>query len=214
MTSFPNTNSSITRGTGDNEGGRTSSGLSTQIIIKINGNPVGAMQNFTVTQARSIGQVTEIGTDGIVELVPNQATTYNISANRLVFDHLRLPEAFSRGFRFIAAQRIPFDIDVMDVSRATPDVNGGYSPEEVTTMKFVNCWFSNYSTPYQSDNYLITETSTILAEHGYVVESGKSSWRELAVQTDSVGLESALNEGNRRGGLSAGGIVDAIFNGS
>ena len=45
MATFPNTESTILRGT-DNTEGRTSTGLSTQIIIKVNNQPVGALQNL------------------------------------------------------------------------------------------------------------------------------------------------------------------------
>src|SRR5271168_3873932 len=106
---FPNTGTTVNPDS-------TSSGLSTQIIIKVNGNPVGALQTLTVDQTRSVQRISEIGTDGTVEIVPNKAAEYKLTTGRIVFDQLRLPEAFSRGFRFIGAQRLPFDIEIYDTS--------------------------------------------------------------------------------------------------
>lgn len=85
---FPNTGSNI------NDGHRTSSGLSTQIIIKVSNNPVGALQQLSVAQNRPLQRIQEIGTDGVIEIVPNSATTFELTANRIVFDQLRLPESF------------------------------------------------------------------------------------------------------------------------
>ena len=98
MADFPNTQTNIEAGP------RTNSGLSTQIIIKVFNSPVGALQNLQVTQNRGLARIVEVGTDGVIEIVPNKATEYELSATRIVFDQLRLPEAFSRGFRFIASQ--------------------------------------------------------------------------------------------------------------
>lgn len=214
MATFPNTESTILRGT-DNAEGRTSTGLSTQIIIKVNNQPVGALQNLTVTQTRPLMRVNEIGTDGNIEIVPQGSTTYDIAATRIMFDQLRLPEAFSRSFRFIGAQRIPFDIEIFDLNNADEQnaaVDAGSSG--IIVMKYVNCWFQNYVTPYVAENYLITETATIWAETGFVSSGGSPppNLRSLAAQTDATaGIESAVNTGQRRGGVDAAGIINAIF---
>lgn len=215
MATFPNTESTILRGLGDSEEGRTSTGLSTQIIIKVNNIPVGALQNLNVNQARPLIDVKEVGTDGIIEIVPNGATTFELSATRVVFDQLRLPEAFARSFRFINAQRIPFDIDIFDINNADEQnaaVDAGASG--IIVMKYVNCWFSNYTTPYTSETYLISETATIRAETGYVSSGGSPPPNlrgELFAQQDNGGIESAANTGSRRGGVDAAGLLNAIF---
>ena len=172
MATFPNTESTILRGT-DNTEGRTSTGLSTQIIIKVNNQPVGALQNLSVTQTRPLMRVNEIGTDGNIEIVPQGATTYDIAATRVMFDQLRLPEAFSRSFRFIGAQRIPFDIEIFDLNNAD-EQNAAVDANSsgIVVMKYVNCWFQNYVTPYVAENYLITETATIWAETAFVSSGG------------------------------------------
>jgi hypothetical protein len=76
--------------------------------------PVGAIQSFNESQTRSVKAISEIGTDGIIELVPSGPTTVKLTINRMYFDGLSLPEAFSRGFRNLQSQRISFDIVVID----------------------------------------------------------------------------------------------------
>lgn len=210
MTDWPNTQSNI------EAGNRTNTGLSTQIIIKVFDNPVGALQRLTVSQNRPLQRIPEIGTDGIIEIIPNAATTYELSADRVVFDQLRLPEAFSRGFRFIAAQRIPFDIDVIDISGTEPNANTAGTDENKTVMTYKNCWFTRYETPYAADNYVVTETAQLWCETAYLVQVGRdgpinSSLRPIRVQTDGAGVESDVNSGKRRGALDAAGIVMSLF---
>ena len=214
MATFPNTSSTILRGTDDAEG-RTSTGLSTQIIIKVNNQAVGALQNLTVNQARPLIRVNEIGTDGNVEIVPQSSPTYELSVTRVVFDQMRLPEAFSRSFRFIGAQRIPFDIEIFDINNADQQ-NAAVDANSsgIVVHKYVNCWFTNYSTPYTSDNYLISETGTLWAETGFVSSGGTPppNLRGLDAQTDNTaGIERAVNSGDRRGGVDASGIINAVF---
>ncbi len=63
-------------------------GLSTQIVIEAQGNdgifyPVGAVQNFAVTETRTITPIVEVGTDGIIELVPTAAASNDITLSNL-----------------------------------------------------------------------------------------------------------------------------------
>jgi hypothetical protein len=205
-TGFPNTGSNI------NAGHRTNSGLSTQIIIKVHNSPVGALQNLGVTQTRGLHRISEIGTDGVIEIVPNTATQYELSATRIVFDQLRLPESFSRGFRFIAAQRIPFDIDVIDISGTDPNTPDDDSNKVVMTYK--NCWFNRYETPYAADNYIITETATLWCETAYLVQVGRDgSLRPVERQVDSAGVEAEVNSGRRLGSMDAAGLIQSLFEG-
>jgi len=210
--SYPNTGSLIDRGTGDDEDGRTTTGLSTQIIIRVNDVAVGALQSLSVTQTRALARVNEIGTDGHAEIVPNQATTYDLSVTRIVFDQLRLPEAFSRAFRFIAAQRVPFDIDIFDLNGSdTQNAEVDFGAGGVLVMKYVNCWFQQYVTPYQAGDYLITETANIQAETGYLVEGPVVSLRDDGFQTDGNGIETLVNGTSRRGALDVAGLVNAVY---
>lgn len=203
---FPNT------GTNINAGHRTNSGLSTQIIIKVFNSPVGALQRLSVSQNRPLQRISEIGTDGVIEIVPNAATTFELTADRIVFDQLRLPESFSRGFRFIAAQRIPFDIDVIDISGTDPNIPDDDGNKVVMTYK--NCWFTRYETPYAADNYLITESATLYCETGYLVQIGRDgSLRPVDRQVDTAGVEAEVNSGRRLGSLDAAGLIQSLFEG-
>ena len=216
-----NTGTQVDRG-----GNEINSTLSTQIIIKVNNEPVGALQRLTVNQARPLARIQEIGTDGIIEIVPQGATTFELTAERIVFDQLRLPEAFSRGFRFINSQRLPFDIMVIDLGGAKPpgaellgtgsiDPSGTGAGNGYISMIYKNCWFTAYSTPYAADNYLITETSSIWCETAYVSypDSGPvSTIRKFDPQTDNkIGVESAINHGGHRGAMDTSGLLNSIF---
>ena len=209
MADFPNTGTQFF-------GQRTNSGLSTQIIVKVNNVPVGALQNLTVNQNRPLKRINEIGTDGNIEIVPQSSPTYDLNVTRIVFDQLRLPEAFARAFRFIGAQRVPFDIDIFDMQA---NAAGSSEGAGLIVMTFTNCWFNTYSTPYSVDDYTIIETATIWAETASVkgVEDSfqrPETLRDMVTQTDSVGIESSTNTGRRRGSLDAGGILNSLFPGS
>lgn len=210
MSDFPNTGTLF-------QEQRTNSGLSTQIIIKVNDEPVGALQRISVSQNRPLKQISEVGTDGLIEIVPQGATTFTLDVERMVFDQLRLPEAFSRGFRFINAQRNPFDIEIFDLSSVDPSGAAPTSSNGLVVMTFKNCWFASYSTPYQAGDYTIAESAQIQAETAFVsnLEASQSifdtSRRGLAPQTDEAGIEDATNLGGRRGALDASGLINSLF---
>jgi len=221
MSTYPNTGSLLAQPASGSTN-FTNSGLSTQIIIRVNNQPVGALQTLTANQSRNIQRITEIGTDGVIEAVPNKATEYELDATRIVFDNLRLPEAFSRAFRFIGAQRLPFDIDIYDISNTAPNivnaVNAGDNSSGIVVMTYKNCWFTNYSTPYQATDYIITETAKIIAETAFIpfpfggLSSDSMGLRGLRAQTDRpTNVESSTNAGGRRGALDASGLLNTIF---
>ena len=138
---------------GSSLNGKIATGLSTLITIKVNNVAVGAMQSLTITQAREIVSHQEIGTDGFVENHPKGAAKISIEAKRVVFDGLSMTEAFSRGFFNLQAQRVPFDIQIID--RQSGDGNLAV----VHTLH--SCWFKSLSTPYNSDSFLITQSASI-----------------------------------------------------
>lgn len=189
---FPNT---TTAGVGMRSK-RVQAGLSTQIIIQVEADDsdavytIGAVQEFTYNQSRTLQKITEIGTDGILQIVPNQATTFDLNLNRMVFDFQRLPQALQREYRHIHAQRRPFNIVVTDYNPylgygvnssgdGNDPVGGGGSlpnPTEGATPNiqnhkvetvFVNCWFKTSNFSYKSDTYLIAETAALECEHVY-----------------------------------------------
>ncbi|MFA5023438.1 MAG: hypothetical protein WC523_00575 [Patescibacteria group bacterium] len=209
---FPNTGSAVNVRA-------PNTGLSTQIIIKVSGTAVGALQRLTVTQNRPLERIKEVGTDGVIEIVPNGPTTFELSASRIVFDQVRLPEAFLRGFRFINAQRLPFDIEILDMSSVkTPGTDISNAPE-IVVATYKNCWFTTYSTPYTADNYVITEEATMWCETAYISSPtgefdipNSGGARGLQSQTDTSTIEHSVNSGSRRGSLDVAGLVNSVFN--
>ena len=205
---YPNTASIFDH---DN-GAKTRTGLSTQIIIYVNNEPVGAIQSFQETQSRSNKPISEVGTDGIIELVPQAPAKFTLQVNRVVFDGLSLPESFSRGFTNIHAQRIPFDIVVID------KFTGTGNDEVVTT--YHNCWFNNLSKTYQVSDYTIAETAGIDCEF---ISSTRAN--EAVAKSQGVGgsrqidnrqmddIETATDQGKsgRRGSLDFPGLISVAY---
>lgn len=188
----------------------THTALSTQIIILVNNEPVGAVQSFQENQSKSNKRVTEVGFDGTIELVPEAPTQIDLSVDRIVYDGLSITEAFSRGFRNIQAQRIPFDIVVIDQYSGTGD--------DAVITTYHNCWFRSIGTTFRSDNYIITQNcsidvefvSTIRGGEAIVRSQGIGGGRQLAgTQIDSVELQA--DSGVRRGSLDFPGLISASF---
>jgi len=209
MADYPNTGTIFDN---PDNGSKTRAALSTQIVVYVEGEPVGAIQSLDETQNRPVKSIQEVGTDGIIEIIPNGAATIQLTVKRVVFDGLSLPEAFSRGYRNIHAQRIPFDIVVID--KFTGDGDNAV----VTT--YHNCFFKSLSKSYSSDNYMITESAGVDAEFmsttragGPVADSqGVNGGREIpGRQVDSV--EQSADTGTRRGPLDFAGLISAAYGG-
>lgn len=195
-------------------GAKTRTNLSTQIVVYVNNQPVGAIQDFQERQQRTIKKITEVGTDGIIESVPQSATTITLTVRRIVFDGLSLPESMARGFRNIHAQRIPFDIVVIDRFTGTEEEGGAI----VTT--YHNCWFESLGKSYTTGDYTITEDATLSVEaisterNGAPIASsqGVGGGRDLGSegrQIDSV--EQAADYGTYRGSMDFPGLIKSAF---
>lgn len=209
---YPNTGSILD--SIDVEGAKTRASLSTQILIYVNDEPVGAVQSFTVQQQRTNKSITEVGTDGIIEYVPNSATTVSLTVKRMMFDGLSLPESMSRGFTQISAQRIPFDIVVFDKFSG--------SGEDAIVTTYHNCWFKSLNKTYSSDTYLITEDANLDAEYmsshrGGVTTpvaagQGTGGGREIANrQVDAIEQLADNGTAGRRGSLDFPGLIHAAY---
>src|SRR5574337_1824564 len=98
MALAPNTGSTLTFDTGKN---KTSTGISTNILIMVGNTAVGAIQSLSVSERRGIKMIDEVGTDGHVDSVPNVSTNITGTCQRVRFDRLRVAEAFSRGFTHV-----------------------------------------------------------------------------------------------------------------
>src|SRR5258708_33715247 len=93
---------------------KTSTAISTNIIIMVNDRAVGAIQSMAISEKRGIKMIDEVGTDGHIDSVPNVSTNVTGTCQRIRFDRLRAAEAFGRGFIHAASQVYPFDIVILD----------------------------------------------------------------------------------------------------
>lgn len=199
-----NTLSSIQGDAGEN---KTFTSVSTNIIIKVGDNPVGAVRSLSVNEARRITMIDEVGTDGHIDSVPSQSTNISGSCQRTRFDNLRILTAFSRGFVHIASQRIPFDIDIIDTF-AGPDA----STHITTTIK--NVWVNKVAVTYRSDDFVIVEDMDWDAEAIYSflgsptnnAVPGAAGGRNLVVRDTNV-FERETDRGLRRGALNGFGLL-------
>jgi len=192
---------------GSTLGSNISTGLSTQIIVRVGTITVGAIQNLAISQTRSLYRSREIGLDGILEIVPNNATEYTANITRIVFDRLRLLEAFGRGFINIKSQLIPFTIDIIDRS-------GGNEESGAVVHRLVNCWFATYNPRYEASNFIISEEATIQFEDISTTLSGSA---EPAAQGGERGLvfstnarERAADAGDFRGTMDVSNLINII----
>jgi len=186
------------RGTGSkpNEPG-IQAGLSTQILIICDNVAVGAVQRLTPAESRRLQRINEIGTDGWLEIVPVQPTEVTLTITRVVYDKLRLPESFARGFQHIQSQRYPFNIVILE--REGWEYSAGEGLDRITTYE--NCWFSRYSSPISTDNYLIMEEGEVWSERAFNSESNKSfdQRAEHTFYTDAI--EQDVDTGAKPGAL-------------
>lgn len=199
---YPQTGSTLFGPQGQNE---TRTGLSTQIVIKVGPNTIGAIQNLSVTEARNILMIDEVGTDGHIDGVPNKSTDISGECKRIRFDRMRVAEAFSRGFLHTHAQRIPFDIVVID------NWNGDGNSAIITTIQGV--WIENISYAYGVDNWVISDDMRWKAQSiSSTLSNGNAATggtRNIPLAIDPI--EQAADIGQRRGTLDAPGLLDAFL---
>lgn len=225
MANSVNTNSTLSLPNGVN---KTSTSLSTNIVILVNNTPVGAVQTLQISESRNIKMIDEIGTDGHVDSVPNQSTNISGSCDRIRFDRLRITEAFSRGFLHAASQVYPFDIVILDKQKRDQG-------SQISTV-IKNVWIKNLSVTYSASDWVITDRMDWEAETIFSVLNGGSSPNsaggvpaavggELGIRHMGAGPNGTLNiisgggvvnieqlvdtgTGGRRGSLDASGLID------
>jgi hypothetical protein len=190
---------------------RTATHLSTNIVIVVNGNPIGAIQTLNVTETRNLVMVDEIGTDGHIDSAPTKSTDYTIACTRIRFNRMRIAEAFGRGFIHAKSQRIPFDIEIHDRFH---DADPGNAI--VTTIQ--NCWIGEINYQYNADNFIITDTMNLQAEDIFSVFSGNNN---VVGQVNARGepifvnpFERQADRGEFRGALDQAGLLDAFLSDS
>ena len=79
---------------------------------------------------------------------------------------------------------------------------------------FERCWFTNYVTPYQASDYIISETANIHVEDysvfiGSHVNAANGGARNIIPQTNDI--EKEADRGGRHGTLDAPDLTNAAF---
>lgn len=209
---YPLTKSRLTDG-GKN---RTGTSLSTNIIIKVGSETIGAIQSLQITESRNIRMIEELGTDGHIDSAPNKSVDISGSCTRIRFDRLRIFEAFSRGYSHLHAQRYPFDIEIIDIQNAASDSANPLESENTIITVVKNVWFNNIQYQYQAGEFVISETAQFQAEtiQSFLVGGTKNintgGTRNLQAFKDAIELEA--DRGGRRGAMDAPGLINAFVN--
>ncbi len=204
----PNTQSDIQGPEGQSV---TRTAVSTNIIIEVDGNKIGAVKTLSVNETRSVSMIDEVGTDGHIDSVPNKSTDIRGSCRRTRFGNLRIATAFSRPFIHVASQRIPFDIVIKDIFASE-----AASATLITTVK--NVWITKVSYQYQDTDFVIVDDMDWEAEAIYstiggdsvVPASGVVGVRGLEI-LDKNPIERNTDRGDFRGALTPGGLLNAIL---
>lgn len=211
---YPHTGSILT------DAGRnvTRTGVSTEIIIQVDGNPIGAIQSISYKEDRAIHMIDEVGTDGHIDSVPQKSTDVSGDCTRVRFDGLRMASAFSRGFIHASSQRIPFDIVILDIFAADEsDADGFNGSDNVITTVIKNVWIRNLGVTYTAADFVISETMSWVAEHIYsYLGQGNNvvpapSARQIPI-IDNDSFERQADIGRRRGALDAAGLINVVDN--
>jgi hypothetical protein len=162
--------------TGTQLNSSTQTGLSTQILVQVDGLAVGGIQSLRVNQRRPLRAITEVGTDGNIEIVPNAATTFELSIERIYFDRKTITESLGRSFLNIQAQRYPFDIYIYDFHNVPgaaldpefgvgdPTAAAQLAANGIITTVYENVWIGSLDTTYSSGDYIIMQNISATAE--------------------------------------------------
>lgn len=202
-----NTGSTVTLPTGKN---KTSTALSTNIVVLVNKTPVGAIQSISITENRPGNLIYELGTDGAIDSHPKSSTTYTVNCKRTRFDKLRIAQAFGRGFIHPQSQRYPFDVVIID--RQSDDE----SNHIITTLK--NCWITKVSYSYSSNEWAIAEDMDLQIETLFsTLGAGANPVGDIIaprlIDAFKNEIERSTDVGVRRGSLDASGLIDLGSNG-
>lgn len=206
MPATRNTNTTLQDAAGNNQ---TKTHLSTNIIMKVDGNIVGAVKSLDVTESRSIKMISEVGTDGMIDSAPSASTEISGRCSRTRFNRLRIAEAFSRGFIHVASQRITFDIEIQDIFHDSDPTNA-----IITTIQ--NVWISNIAYTYSSDDFVIVENMDWKAERIFsILNNGNVSQAVANGRANPIVLNQFEQEADRglfMGALDAPGLLNAFLN--
>jgi hypothetical protein len=211
MANAVNTKSTLSLGDGSTN--KTSTSISTHIIIYVNGVPVGAVKNLSVSESRELKFIDEVGTDGHIDSTPVRSTNISGSCERVRFDRLRIAEAFGRSFVHVSSQAYPFDIVILDRQKSD-------NASQISTV-IKNVWIKNISYAYNADDWVITDKMDWEAETIYSVLAGGDTHPILGKSVavggergspagygESSWIERKTDTGESRGSLDASGLID------
>lgn len=214
MANYPNTGSTL-----DSNGvNKTSTAISTNILITVGPNAVGAVQRLTINERRAIKMIDEVGTDGHIDSVPNQSTNITGTCERIRFDRMRIAEAFGRSFLHAKSQRFPFDLVIIDNWNGDALNPGDNSAAIITTIK--NVWIGEISYGYQASDWIITDSMNWEAETIYstlgsgsapAAQGGDKVNMVLSQNGITTTIEQSSDTGGRRGSLDAPGLLKAFL---
>jgi hypothetical protein len=197
-----------TQVSGDQGQNRTLTHVSTHIVIKVDGNTVGAVKSLKIDERRSIAKISEIGTDGVIDSVPSKSTEISGSCSRTRFAGMRISEAFSRGFLHAKSQRAPFDIEIHDIFNDNDAAN-----EIITVIK--NVWINSLSVSYDSENFVIVDDMGWDAEDIFSILNNNNVVQSAANgRAQPITLNQYEQEADRgvyRGSLDAPGLLNAFL---
>lgn len=200
-----NTNTALQDSAGNN---RTGTHLSTNIIVKVGGNIIGAVQSLSVNESRNIKMIDEVGTDGHIDSAPQSSTDISGSCERVRFDRLRILEAFSRGYIHVSSQRIPFDIEIHDIFHDS-------DPGNAIVTVIQNVWIKSIRYDYKASDFIITESMDWTAERIYSTINNTNVTGALGNGLiNPVVLnqfERQADRGAYNGALDAAGLLNAFL---
>lgn len=200
-----NTTTALQDADGNN---RTATHLSTNIVIKVNGNTIGAIQSLEVDESRPLKMIDEVGTDGHIDSAPTGSTNISGSCTRTRFDRMRIAEAFSRPFVHVHAQRIPFDIEIQDIFHDSDPSNA-----IITVIK--NVWIKSIRYTYSATEFIIVDTMAWEAEGIYSILNNNNVAQSVANgRTNPIILNQFEQEADRgafSGSLDAAGLLNAFL---
>lgn len=203
-----NTNTAILDSQGNN---RTATHLSTNIIIMVEGNAVGAVQNLSITESRpGIQMINEVGTDGHIDSAPTGSTNITGSCKRIRWGGARIAEAFSRGFIHVHSMRVPINLVIVDTFSDS-------NRENALTTVIENVWFKKISYAYDANNFVISDDVDWEAEGIFsFVGQGLNVVNQVSNANHPNGVyinpfEQQADKGTYRGSLDAGNLLNSFL---
>lgn len=194
---------------------RTQVSLSTNIIIKVGVEPVGAIQTITINETRQVKMIDEVGTDGHVDSAPIKSVDIKGTCKRVRLDRLRVTEAFSRGYVHVAAQRYPFDIEIIDTQNAPSGSADPLNDPHTIVTKLSNVWITSTGVTYSATDFIIVDDMGFEAEViksflvGTTNNVADGGTRNLTFFQDPI--EQSTDVGGRRGSMDAPGLINAFL---